>query len=51
MNIDYSFDPETLTVHVKSDADTAESRTGAIKEYSWKLVLPPNNIHIKRNNR
>lgn len=51
MNIDYSFDPETLTVHVKSDADTAESRTGAIKEYSWKLVLPPNNIHTKRNNR
>ena len=47
-NIDYSFDPKTLTVHVKDDADTTDSITGAIKEYSLKLVLPPNNIRKKK---
>lgn len=48
-NIDYSFAPETLTIHVKDDADTTDSRTRAIKERSWKLVLP-HTPYTKSNN-
>ena len=36
-NVGFDFDPETLTVKVKDDADWTESRTGAIEEREWKL--------------
>jgi hypothetical protein len=36
-NVGFDFDPETLTVSVKDDADWTESRTGAVVEREWKL--------------
>lgn len=39
-NIDYTFNPRTMTVFIKDDADSTDSRTGAIKRRSVKLLLP-----------
>lgn len=39
-NIDYTFNPRTLTVFIKDDADTTDSRTEAIKKRSVKLLRP-----------
>lgn len=39
-NIDYTFNPRTMTVYIKDDADTTDSRTGAIKKRSVKLLRP-----------
>jgi hypothetical protein len=36
-NVNFDFDPKTLTVSVKDDADWTESRTGAVVEREWKL--------------
>lgn len=38
-NVGFDFDPKTLTIKVKDDADTSESRTGAVVEREWKLKL------------
>ena len=39
-NIDYTFNPRTLTVFIKDDADTTDSRTKAINKRSVKLLRP-----------
>ena len=39
-DIDYSFDPETLTVYATTDDETNPEKT---KHESWKLILPPLN--------
>lgn len=39
-NVDCDFDPKTLTVKVKDDADWTESRTGAVIEREWRLNIP-----------
>ncbi len=41
-NVGLTFDAETLTIHVKDDADLTESRTGAVTISEWKLRLPGN---------
>lgn len=41
-NVGLMFDAETLTIHVKDDADWTESRTGAVTISEWKLRLPGN---------
>ena len=38
-NVDFDFDPKTLTVKVKDDADWTESRTGAVVEREWRLSI------------
>ena len=39
-DIDYSFDPKTLTVYATTDDETNPEKT---KHESWKLILPPLN--------
>ena len=39
-NIDYTFNPRTMTVSIKDDADTTDSQTEAIKKRSVKLLRP-----------
>lgn len=38
-NVDVDFDPKTLTLKIKDDADTTESRTGAVVEREWRLNI------------
>ena len=38
-NIGFDFDPETLTIKVRDDADWTESRTGAVVEREWRLSI------------
>lgn len=38
-NVDVDFDPKTLTLKIKDDADTTESRTGAIVERELRLNI------------
>lgn len=38
-NVNFDFDPKTLTVSVKDDADWTESRTGAVVEREWRLSI------------
>lgn len=40
LNVDYTFDPKTLTVYVKDDADTSASRTGTVTNKQWQLKIP-----------
>ena len=40
LNVDYTFDPKTLTVYVKEDADTSASRTGTVTNKQWQLKIP-----------
>ncbi len=36
-NVDFKFDPQTLTITVWDDADTTENRTGATTKREWRL--------------
>jgi hypothetical protein len=38
-NVGFDFDPETLTIKVRDDADWTESRTGAVVEREWRLNI------------
>ena len=38
-NVGFDFDPETLILKVRDDADTTESRTGAVVEREWRLSI------------
>lgn len=40
LNVDYTFDPKSLTVYVKEDADTSASRTGTVTNKQWQLKIP-----------
>ena len=38
-NSNVDFDPKTLTLKIKDDADTTESRTGAVVERELRLSI------------
>ena len=39
LNVDYTFDPETLTVYVKEDAGTSSNRAGTVTNKQWRLKI------------
>jgi hypothetical protein len=39
INVDYTFDPKTLTVFVKDDADTYADKTGNVTNNQWQLWI------------
>lgn len=50
-NVGFDFDPKTLTVKVKDDGDTTDSRTGAIIKREWKLEMPKDNLEYEFSTR